>query len=45
MPYARVLNMPEFHRVLNKVPVPNMSALRIWQVCEHARIKQGAEYT
>ena len=34
-----------YHRVLSKVPVPNISAFRIWQVCEHARVKQGAEYT
>ena len=33
-----------FHRILNKPPVRNLPELRIWQGCEYARVKQGADY-
>ena len=41
MPHGRstVLNMPSQHlTVLNKLPVLNMSGLRLCQVCEHVRV-------
>ena len=31
-------------QVLNTPPVLNMPGLRIWQVSEYARVKQGTEY-
>ena len=34
-----------FHRVLNKPRDLNMPWLRIWQVCEYARVTEGAVYT